>query len=109
MAAGVDFDQGGDPWIITFNGSTATKTLPALLCNYDLILRRAVWRSPGAAADDAVIIEDGQGRTVFHEIASGADFDPTQQTMKHERWMATGSGIRVKTFGSGILYLYLQG
>jgi hypothetical protein len=105
MGVGVDIDTHGQPWTVTYNGTTGT-ALPALLCSCDLIPLRFRWVP--VTAGDTVIIEDGQGRTVYEEVASGTNPDPVEQRPNgKEVYIGTGAGIRIKTFASGVLLIYV--
>jgi hypothetical protein len=129
MAAGVVIDQGGNPWKLTYTSNTSVgggSTLPALLCQYDLIPKRVRWMSPTAAQGDQVIIDDVQGRVCYEEgPATGADFEPVEQRPRlHEKWIGyynpavvpgvpantdvtATPGIAIKRFDSGTLLIYI--
>ena len=121
MAAGVDADFGGNPWVITFNGSTAAHTLPYSMIPgqnnsngqaYPWSPKRIRWVSKTAAQGDQVIIKDLPGapagttnqRVVVHFVASGADQDGVDEARPraHELYV----GAQITTFDSGILYIY---
>jgi hypothetical protein len=81
MAAGIDvvFDTN---ITITYNGTTATHTLPFKLWPsatepnqlQPFIPTRAVWTSKGATASDEVIIQNSQGTDWLHLVADGTNF-----------------------------------
>lgn len=103
-------NQGGNPWTFTAGGATA---LPILICAYDLGPLRIRWEPSGTtAAGDTIIIQDGQGRQVYKEVANGAYFDPVEQTPRgKERWIWTptvggNSGITLTQMDSGTLYIH---
>ncbi len=119
MAAGVDVNLAGNPWVFTFNGSTAAHTLPYVVIGaqktgnmaYAWMPKRVRWVSKTAAAGDQVIIKDYAGvnppqnqRTVVHFVASGADQDGVDEARPrgHELYQ----GMDIVTFDSGILYIY---
>jgi hypothetical protein len=123
MAAGVDADLAGSPWIFVFNGSTATHTLPYTVIGpqngtnmaYPWLPKRIRWVSKTAAAGDEVIIKDYPGinptspsptnqREVVHFVASGADQDGVDESRPrgHESYV----GMQITTFSSGTLYIY---
>lgn len=123
MAAGVDSDLLGNPWVITFNGSTAAHTLPYLVIGpqktgnmaYPWMPKRIRWVSVTAAAADQVIIKDYPGinptsptptnqRTVFQFVASGADQDGVDEARPYDK--ETYVGMDITEMDSGILYIY---
>lgn len=112
MAAGVDAVQTGNPWVFTFNGSTAAHTLPYTFWFDDLIPMRLRWLPEAGAAATSVIIKDGQGNQVYEEWCAAANADPSEQRPRgKEKWLAVSStslhtGLSITTFGSGVLYLY---
>ena len=118
MAAGVDFDNAGNPWIITFNGVSATLPLPAVIIGpqntgneaYQFIPKRIRWVSKTASAGDQVILKDvppggNTARVIEEFVASGADQDGVDEARPraHESF----TGLQVTKFDSGTLYIYL--
>ena len=117
MAAGVDADFGGTPWIFSFNGTTASHTLPYVVVGpqgtganlpYPIIPKRIRWVSPTAAAGDRVILKDvpanGGTARVIHEsqAATGADFLDEARPRAHEAFV----GLQITRMDSGTLYIY---
>ena len=108
MSVGVDVFTAGPVWTITYDGSAGT-ALPLKLCAYDLIPMRLVWRSLGAVAGDAVVLQSkpvgGTETIVYSELAAGADFDSVEQRPAgKEKWPGP---IYITTFASGELLIYL--
>ena len=120
MAAGVDSDFHGNPWVISYNGSTATHTLPYIVIGaqktggmaYPWLPKRIRWVSVTAAAADQVIVKDYPGipagttdqRTVFQFVASGADQDGVDEARPYDKEQYVG--MEITQFDSGILYIY---
>lgn len=121
MAAGVDSDLSGNPWVFTFNGSTAANTLPYLVVGpqsangeaFPIMYKRARWVVVTGAAGNQVIVKDYPGinptspnptaqRTQIHLIATGSAFEAEQRPRAHESFV----GFDITTFDAGILYLY---
>ncbi len=118
MAAGVDADFGGNPWVFTFNGSTATHTLPYTVIGaqntgkmaYPWLPKRIRWVSVSAVQNDAVIIKDFPGipasttnqRTVVEFVATGADFEAESRPRAHESYV----GGQLTEMDSGIVFIY---
>jgi hypothetical protein len=121
VAAGVDSDLSGNPWVFTFNGSTATNTLPYVVIGaqntgnqaYPWSPKRIRWVSPGGGSTDQLIIKDYPGvnptsptptaqRTVVHFVCTGAQFEAESRPRAHELYV----GMDITQFDSGILYIY---
>lgn len=115
MAAGVDVVTNDNMWVITFNGSTATHTLPFKLWpaatelnqNQPFIPSRMVWSvSVDGVAGDTVILQSFQSHDWVKFIATGADFEPPQE------WKRGGKepgpiGCKITQFDRGELIVYL--
>lgn len=117
MAAGVDIDFSANPWVITFNGSTASFALPAKiwpLAGYagpisPCIVQRWVWIAGDAAvAGNKIIITDasGSGNEFLRLTATGADYEPPQE-WKRQKNEGAPYGAIITQFDAGKLYAYL--
>ena len=122
-------DTNGNPWKITYTANTSVGggvTLPALLCQFDLIPKRVRWEGVTTGVNNQVIIDDVQGRICYQEgPAAGADFDPVEQSPKLlEKWIGyynpavvpgppantdvtASPGIAIKQFDAGTLLIYI--
>lgn len=122
MAAGVDVVTNANVWVVTYNGSTATYTLPFRLwplAGYagpvtPFIGQRLVWiAGDGAMAGDKVVLKDSSatgltaaGTEFFQATATGADYEPPQE-WKRNKYESAPLGCWITTFGRGTLYIYL--
>ena len=113
MAAGVDITIA-NVWTITYNGSSASHTLPFQVWPYagyagppsPFIVKRAVWISKTASQGDEVIFTDLEGNPIgIHFVATGADYEPPQE-WKRAKDESAPYGAILTTFGSGELSLF---
>ena len=108
MAVGVNIVTAANQWVVTFDGATATKTLPfTMWSGSPFIAQRMVWTSKAGAAGDEVIISDqiAAANIWYHAVSSAANF-MTPQEWKRHRFGAAPFGAIIRTFGSGELVIY---
>lgn len=114
MASGVDISTADTFWTVTFNGSTASHTLPFQIWpattepnqNKPFLPARMVWTSKTAVAGDEVILTSIQGHNWAHFVATGADFQPPQEWKRGTKEPGPVGAI-ITTFASGELIIYL--
>lgn len=121
MAAGVDADFAGNPWVFTYNGSSAAHTLPYLVTAVNpttkmcmpIMYKRARWVSATPGATDKIIVKDYPGipagttdqRTVIEFTSDSTTADTAVDEMRpraHELFV----GMQITQFDSGILFIY---
>lgn len=114
MAAGVDVVYNDTFWVVTFNGSTATHTLPFQLWpdvsepnpNKPFLPHRMVWTDIAGVAGDQVILQSLQSHDWTHFVATGADYQAPQE-WKRAKGEPGPIGCKITRFDSGELIIYL--
>lgn len=91
-------DITGTPWKIDTAGSS-------LIVTGDVYITCVKWVSPSSSAADQVVIQNSSSRTIWAEVAPGAQF--SSQECFPTPLVFTG-GLKVTTLGSGTVYLYAK-
>jgi hypothetical protein len=114
MPIGVDVFLNANQWVISYDALTATHTLPYqlwpditdLLQMKPFLPRRMVWTAVASAAGNQVILQDSQGATYVHFVASGADYQPPQE-WKRSTYESGPMKVIITQFDVGELIIYL--